>query len=570
MTAPKPRQAIIYCRISDDREGREYGVERQEAHCRKLAARRGWHVAAVLVDNDITGTGRKQRPGYDRLLDMLRDGTANAILAVSDKRLNRSYRNAFALLDLIQERDIAVEFTKGGPINMNTAEGRGIARRKAIDAQEESEEIGERVADAKADNVKRGEFRGGGRPFGFEADGITPRSLVCPECEATEGFVITVVREDHDEHPDHDDNPCPIAAVTVACPNGCDAESANAPGSEAWYLEAATRAVADGASNRSELRKWHEAGVRTPARRKRLADGTRTEPMPGVWSPTTFLKLLRRPRNAGLLEVAGEAVGKGAWPAIVDESTWRKCQAVLKDPSRRTSPGPTRKYLGGGLYLCGICSAPVTTTGRGRNRNGSVYTCGDGQHISRSASAVDQYVAGEVIELITRRIQGDSTEPNDQLPTVPPELLAEHARLRKRLRAVRAAFADSDDDPAELKLATDGLKKKIKAVEKKIADATPSAEEVAVRSVLKSEELISAEDVAAAWEDWDMDTRRAMIADVATVTILPGTGGRPKDHKPGQPYFRTDSVRVEPKPTALRPQVPKPDWTAAFAARQTE
>lgn len=123
MTARKPRQAIIYCRISDDREGREYGVDRQEAHCRKLAARRGWHVAAVLVDNDITGTGRKQRPGYDRLLDMLRDGTANVILAVSDKRLNRNYRNAFALLDLIQERDIAVEFTKGGPINMNTAEG---------------------------------------------------------------------------------------------------------------------------------------------------------------------------------------------------------------------------------------------------------------------------------------------------------------------------------------------------------------------------------------------------------------------------------------------------------------
>lgn len=141
--------------------------------------------------------------------------------------------------------------------------------------------------------------------------------------------MITVVREDHD-----DDTPCPIEAVTVACPNGCDAEPVNAPGSEAWYLEAATRAVADGVSNRSELRKWHEAGVRTPARRKRLADGTRTEPMPGDWTPTTFLKLLRRPRNAGLMEVAGKTTGDLAvWPAIVGRDTWDACQAVLQDPS---------------------------------------------------------------------------------------------------------------------------------------------------------------------------------------------------------------------------------------------
>ncbi|MFJ9560979.1 recombinase family protein [Streptomyces fuscichromogenes] len=290
MITKQPRQEIIYCRISEDREGKEYGVDRQEAHCRRLADRRGWQVVSVLVDNDITGTGGKNRPGYDQLLTMLRKGTANAVLAVSDKRLNRNHRNAFELLDLIQERDIAVEFTKGGPINMNTAEGRGIVRRKAIDAQEESEEIGERVADAKKDNVAKGTYRGGGRPFGYESDGKTPRSLVCPECSATEGFVITVVREDHDDHHTHDEEaPCPIKAVTVACPNDCAAEPVNAPGSEAWHLEQASRGVAAGATNRSELRKWHVAGVKTPARRKRNPDGIRTEPTPGEWTPTTFL-----------------------------------------------------------------------------------------------------------------------------------------------------------------------------------------------------------------------------------------------------------------------------------------
>ncbi|MEV6759534.1 recombinase family protein [Streptomyces sp. NPDC051105] len=114
MTIKRTRQAVIYCRISEDREGKEYGVDRQEAHCRRLADRRGWQVVRVLVDNDITGTGSKNRPGYDQLLTVLRKGTANAVLAVSDKRLNRNYRNAFELLDLIQERDIAVESPRAG------------------------------------------------------------------------------------------------------------------------------------------------------------------------------------------------------------------------------------------------------------------------------------------------------------------------------------------------------------------------------------------------------------------------------------------------------------------------
>jgi len=67
----RPRRAVIYCRIGSDRKGREFGVDRQEAHCRRLADPRGWHVVSVLVDNDITGTGNKKRPGYDQLLTML-------------------------------------------------------------------------------------------------------------------------------------------------------------------------------------------------------------------------------------------------------------------------------------------------------------------------------------------------------------------------------------------------------------------------------------------------------------------------------------------------------------------
>jgi len=45
-----PERAAIYCRISDDREGRGLGVARQEDDCRKLAERLGWEVAKLYRD----------------------------------------------------------------------------------------------------------------------------------------------------------------------------------------------------------------------------------------------------------------------------------------------------------------------------------------------------------------------------------------------------------------------------------------------------------------------------------------------------------------------------------------
>ncbi|MEV6759533.1 recombinase family protein [Streptomyces sp. NPDC051105] len=413
---------------------------------------------------------------------------------------------------------------------MNTAEGRGIARRKAIDAQEESEEIGERVADAKKDNVAKGIYRGGGRPFGYEADGITPRSLLCPECQATEGFVITVVREDHT----HDDGPpCPITAVTVACPNGCGTEPVNAPGSEAWYLEQVTRAIVDGAANRSELRKWHAAGVKTPARRKRNPDDTRTEPKPDEWTPTTFLKLLRRPRNAGLMEVDGEIIGKGAWPAIVDEETWQICEAVLKNPARRTSPGPTRKYLGGGLYKCGLCPALAKTRGRGTARNGSVYVCSAEGYVSRNAGAVDDLVERVVIAKLC-----SDAPVAAQAPMAVPDtkaLAARRTALRIRLTALAEAFADDEDsDPVEYKAAARRIKERITAVEQEIADAvTAAAGASSPLDDFDRTELLwpyaADPDEALTWwrETYPLEQRRDLAAALVTVTILPAEQARP-------------------------------------------
>jgi site-specific DNA recombinase len=150
-------RVVIYARISDDREGRGAGVERQERDCRKRAERNGWDVVAVLVENDLSAYSGKRRPKYEQMLDMIRTGQVDAVLALSPKRLYRQIKDAFDFFDLIIERGTKVETIKQGQYDLSTAEGRRDARRAAIDGQYESEEIGERVRDAKADNVAAGE-----------------------------------------------------------------------------------------------------------------------------------------------------------------------------------------------------------------------------------------------------------------------------------------------------------------------------------------------------------------------------------------------------------------------------
>ena len=53
--------AAIYCRISNDPEGRELGVERQEEDARLLAARLGLDVVKVFTDNDVSASTKSRK-----------------------------------------------------------------------------------------------------------------------------------------------------------------------------------------------------------------------------------------------------------------------------------------------------------------------------------------------------------------------------------------------------------------------------------------------------------------------------------------------------------------------------
>jgi len=77
----------IYARLSQDRDGAQTATARQIADCRALAGARGWPVADVYEDTDLTAYRRVNRPGYERLLADLEKGKVDAVLVWKLDRL---------------------------------------------------------------------------------------------------------------------------------------------------------------------------------------------------------------------------------------------------------------------------------------------------------------------------------------------------------------------------------------------------------------------------------------------------------------------------------------------------
>ena len=115
-----PRRAVVYARISKDREGAGLGVDRQERDCRELASRLGWDVVAVHTDNDISASTGKRRPGYDATLDDLRSGRANAAVAWHTDRLHRSPLELEGFITICEQHDVVVQTVKAGEIDLST------------------------------------------------------------------------------------------------------------------------------------------------------------------------------------------------------------------------------------------------------------------------------------------------------------------------------------------------------------------------------------------------------------------------------------------------------------------
>lgn len=170
------KRAGIYVRISEDREGAGLGVTRQRADCETLVERLGWTVAAVYCDNDISAYSGKVRPEYRRLLDDLKNGTIDAVVAWHPDRLHRRPVELEEFIDTIEVTGAAVEMVTAGKIDLATPSGRFVARTIGNAARYESEHSSERKRRKHLELAQNGAVSGGGvRPYGYDVDRVTVR-----------------------------------------------------------------------------------------------------------------------------------------------------------------------------------------------------------------------------------------------------------------------------------------------------------------------------------------------------------------------------------------------------------
>ncbi|OCB36463.1 serine recombinase [Mycobacterium malmoense] len=180
--------AGIYTRISADVNGDALGVQRQEADARNLCASRGWTVVQHFCDNDRSAYNRrKARPAYLAMLNAIKAGEINVIVAWHPDRLHRQMRELVPFIDLINEYGVRVETVTAGHYDLSTPSGRMNARIVGSVAEYESEHKAERVRRKLEANAAEGLNHGGSRPYGWNKDrmSLDPTEVVVVE-EAAE------------------------------------------------------------------------------------------------------------------------------------------------------------------------------------------------------------------------------------------------------------------------------------------------------------------------------------------------------------------------------------------------
>ena len=308
---------------------------------------------------------------------------------------------------------------------------------------------------------------------------------------------------------------------------GFTADGLDVVPAEAEVIREATEKLIGGVSLRSVVSDLNRRGVPTLGGKV------------GGWRSQSLRSVVMRPRNAGLSVHRGEVVGKGQWPAIITEDQHKAVVAVLSDPDRRTAPaGRDVRWLGSGLYTCGVCGGSnMRVVGGGHGPK--AYRClnratdDERRHVSRNAELVDELVVAVVVaRLADPAVLRGLTTPAD-VPDA-EALIAERDALRVRLDDLAAAFADGEITRAQLAAGTERMRGRVEEITARLSAAS-STPAVAVLDGARGEA-----EIRTRWERLDLGTRRAILSALVTVVIEPVAQ---KGRAPNGTYFDPRKVR---------------------------
>src|SRR4051812_15988999 len=122
---PDRKRVLIYTRISKDDTGEGQSNARQEHACRLIAEARNWDVVDVVEDISYSAYSGKKRPGWERVLEAMRDGRVDVVMAWAIDRITRSTTEFLQIAKVCSDTGVAIT-TASGDVDLSTEMGKAL------------------------------------------------------------------------------------------------------------------------------------------------------------------------------------------------------------------------------------------------------------------------------------------------------------------------------------------------------------------------------------------------------------------------------------------------------------
>lgn len=361
--AGRPLNAAIYDRVSFDKRGDRRSVGEQKdaniAACDEHGWR--WSEQSIYTDNDRSASrfATKPRPDWQRLLNDLELSRYEVVVLWEPARGSRELIGWISFLDMCRDTGILIHITvHDRTYDVRKRRDYKTLAEEGLDSADESEKGRDRVHRAMESLANKG-LPHGRLLYGYRRDYTVDyrgrRQLV-------------------GQYPDE----IPRAAVT--------ADGEEITYSHAGVVREIIERMSKGDTARRIARSLNERRIPTPGEGQR-------------WEARIVTRLAENPAYAGLRVWQGKVVGDAAWEPLVSKALHHTVVARLQDSSRKWQRDTSLKYLGSGLFVCGVCGSTVRPMYR---YWGMAYTCTPkvpwdekritGRHVVRSIEDVDKYV----------------------------------------------------------------------------------------------------------------------------------------------------------------------------------
>lgn len=440
-TPPHERPVALYARLSRNPDGKKESVPVQLKRGHVYGGERwpGREIRVFSDDGISAADSEAYRPGYQAMLEAIRNGEIGDIMAAEQDRITRQPTEWFQIAAICEAAGFTVgHFWLTGVEELDSLAGNV----KALVDAEYVKSVKRKVNQANESRAEEGR-PGGGTSFGYiRSVDERGRKIMLPD-----PALNTI-----------DENGRVVGGVAM------------------WMAER----ILAGDSYATIIRGLNEQNV--PSARG------------GVWASPNIRAILTAPTITGLRVFRGEVIGEGTWVPLIDRETFVRVQAAIarrtKSPTR-----PARRFTcTAGLAVCGNCGASLKAQ-QCSDRVEPRYQCypmgGSCGGVAITARLLESQVEKEALTWL--RDGGYHVDPEgDEFAEERGRLLHELDLIEGRRQESALAFATGQIDRAGRNAEDQELDQHKGEVESRLVEVAVPLPEIDFAALLQSWERLSA------------------------------------------------------------------------------